>query len=521
MILNIFRKDLAQLWLLSVIVALMHLANAAIWFFLEPFGEPRGLLTISQVFSFLALFGSQALIVLLVHQEVLPGVSQDWLVRPIRRRDLLLSKLLFLVVVVQCPMLLADLAHAIGAGFPFSAAFAAALSRNAFVLLSLSLPLFAIATVTRTLVQVAAALISIWLFVVLGIGLGILARGGVAPIFAANGIQWMTPAWWSLLACSTALLVIPVQYLRRSTHRARGMVVAAVLLAPLLSLSPWAAAFSVQQHLSSHPALSRSIMIAFNPDIGRSAAEFNSRFRTVIFLPIQVSGLPPDSFLMNDRAEIRIIDRDGATIYRGRTIEALGYHDDFPVRTTHGGAVDAYQRIELPDKIPAHVLTNPVRVEMVESMTLFRLEAEESIPALDADASSSAFGRCRTKLDSEGDDIELGCEKPGPAPACTSITLENPADGVRGRENFTCDPDYAPYRAHIVPDGMSQFGGEISLGDLQGSTKNPGDPTQFDPARLIVRSFQPAAHFTRRLVIPAIRLDAWTASADLNRAHVP
>jgi hypothetical protein len=38
-----------------------------------------------------------------------PGVSQDWLVRPIRRGDLLRAKLIFVVLVVEGPALLADL----------------------------------------------------------------------------------------------------------------------------------------------------------------------------------------------------------------------------------------------------------------------------------------------------------------------------------------------------------------------------------------------------------------------------
>jgi hypothetical protein len=517
---NIFKKDFAQLWLLSLTVAIVHMVNSTFWFFLEPFSEPRGLVTVAQVFSFVALLGSLALIVLLVHQEILPGVSQDWLIRPIRRRDLLLSKLLFLLFVVHGPMMLADLAHATSAGFPFPAAFAAALSRNVFVLVSFSLPVFAIATVTRNLVQVAAALISIWLFVVVGLGLGILARGGGAPIFAANGIQWMTPAYWSLLAFSTALVVIPLQYFRRSTLRARGMVAVTVLLAPLLSFSPWADAFSVQQHLSPHPTLAKPIAIAFDPDLGRSAAESDLRSRNAILLPIRVSGLPPDSFLMNDRAEIHLIGRDGATLYRGRTIAVLGYHDDFAVRTTNGGAVVTYQRIELPDKISTLVLTQPVRLVMEYSMTLFDLEVEDRIPALNGDGSFGVFGHCWTKLDNDGDDIELGCEKPGAAPVCTSVTLENPDNGLRNPENFTCDPDYAPYAMHIVPDVMSQSGGDIKFRDLQGLAKYPVDRSQLGEARLILQSYRPAAHFTRRLVIPAIRLEDWIGSAVVNHAQV-
>jgi hypothetical protein len=146
MIWNIFKKDFTQLWLLSAIVAILHMTNAVFWFVLEPFNEPQGLVIVAEVFAALALLGNMALIVVLVHQDVLPGVSQDWLIRPIRRSDLLLSKLLFLLVVVQVPMLLADVAHSLFAGFSFPAALAAAASRDLFVLLSFSLPAFAIAT---------------------------------------------------------------------------------------------------------------------------------------------------------------------------------------------------------------------------------------------------------------------------------------------------------------------------------------------------------------------------------------
>jgi len=195
MIWNIFRKDLAQLWLLSALVAIVHLTNAGLWFVLGPFKEPQGLVIVAQVFSFLTLLGNLVLITFLVHQEALPGVSQDWLIRPIRRRDLLLSKLLFLLAIVHGPMLLADVAHASAAGFSFPDAITAALSRNIFILLVFSLPVLAIAAITRTLVQVVTVLLAMWFVVVIGVGLAMLARAGGAPVFAANGTQWITPAF--------------------------------------------------------------------------------------------------------------------------------------------------------------------------------------------------------------------------------------------------------------------------------------------------------------------------------------
>lgn len=520
MIWNIFKKDFAQLWLLSLIVATLQLTSSAFWFVMEPFNEPQGLVNVADVFAALALLGNVVLIVSLVHQDVLPGVSQDWLIRPIRRSDLLLSKLLFLVVVVQVPMLLADIAHASFAGFSFPAALAAAASRNLFVLLSFNLPAFAIAAVTRNLVQVAAAAVLIWLVVVIGVGLGILAHGGSPPIFAANGIQWMTPAFWSLLAMSAAAVVIPFQYFRRSTTRARGVLATAVLLAPMLSACTWAKAFSLQERLSPKPALAKPINIAFDPDLGKSAAEPDSFSPKTVILPVRVSGLPPGSFLMSDHAEVRVFGRDGAMLYRGRTIAAIGYHDDFPVRTTAGGEVRTHQRLEFPDKAPDSAFTQPVRLEIDYSVTLFNLEATDTMPALNGDRHLAAFGHCRTKLDNDGDDIGLGCENPGAARKCIAISLENPTNGLRDPEYMNCDPDYAPYAVHVFPDIMSQSRVDIRFRDLQGLAKYPVDRSQLGESLVSLQSYSAVAHFARRLVIPEIRLDDWTADAVVHHAQV-
>src|SRR4029079_12836309 len=111
---------------------------------------------------------------------------------------------------------------------------------------------------------------------------------------------------------------------------ARGVVVAAVVLAPMLSFATWASAFSVQRTLSPNPAIAEPITIAFDPDLGRSAAEPAATSANVVLLPIRVSGLPPESIVMNERATIRLMARDGTTLFSGRTKVSLGYGEDFP-----------------------------------------------------------------------------------------------------------------------------------------------------------------------------------------------
>src|SRR6185295_9467793 len=249
MIWHIFKKDLRQLLPLVAVVTIAQVANTALWFALGHFNEPRGLVVVAEVFSVGIFVAIAALITAAAQLEVMPGVSQDWLVRPIRRSDLLGAKLLFVWVVVHVPMLLADLAHGTAAGFALRESLTAALSRTAEILLFFSLPVLAIAAVTRTVVQVAALVVAIWLTVTVAIIAGVVARGGAAPPFAATGLQWMTPAFWSVLAFAGAAVILPMQYFRRATARARGVVVAAVVLAPMLSFATWASAFSVQRTL--------------------------------------------------------------------------------------------------------------------------------------------------------------------------------------------------------------------------------------------------------------------------------
>jgi hypothetical protein len=514
MIWRILRKDWGQLWPLIVVVTIAQFINASIWFALGRFREPRGLVTFALLFALATSLGIVALIATVVHQDVLPGVSQDWLIRPIRRHDLLRAKLLFVVLAVHGPMLLADTAHGTAAGFAFRDALGAALARSISMLLIFELPVFALAAVTSTLVQIAAAVLGIWLVVMAGVALGIVVRGGAPPVFAASGIQWMTPAFWSLLALSTAAAVIPLQYLRRDTRHTRRLVAGAALLAPLLSVSTWGAAFSVQRALSPTPAAAGLIAIAFDRSLGRSLAGPASMSTAAVLLPLRVSGLAPASIVMNDRADVRLVGLDGTTHFHGRTTTTLGYGDDFPVRTTEGGAVRTHQLIVLPDKVYERVRATPVSVEIDYSLTLFRVQTVIVMPVTNGERRLSALGQCTAKMDEEGDDIEVGCVNVGAAPACVFVTLEDPTSGKRNPENRLCDPDYAPYRVHVYPDVMSQLSSGLRFRDPQGLTRYPVDGSRVGAARVRLTSYRPAAHFSRRLVIPEIRLGEWSANAD-------
>ena len=94
--------------------------------------------------------GVAVLIATVVHEDSIVGMRQDWLVRPIRRCDLLAAKLLFLLLAVQVPMLLASVIGGLANGFPLWLSLSDALSQNVYFLIGFTLPIFAFVSLTRS-----------------------------------------------------------------------------------------------------------------------------------------------------------------------------------------------------------------------------------------------------------------------------------------------------------------------------------------------------------------------------------
>src|SRR5689334_25237387 len=105
------------------------------------------------------------------------------------------------------------------------------------------------------------------------------------------------------------------------------------LCAPFL---PWRTTFGLEQLLTAGSQDDHGIAVAFAPKAGRfrlapgqglddviekpgvgpaDVAEENQRRRAegarTVFLPVNVSGLVPDSRLLADRSEVTVISRDG------------------------------------------------------------------------------------------------------------------------------------------------------------------------------------------------------------------
>jgi len=319
MILHIVRKDVSQLWMLVTIALIAQLANTGLWFALDHFQKPAELVVPAQVFPFIAWIAIIVLIVACVHQDVVPGVSQDWLIRPIRRADLILAKVMFVLIFVNAPMFVSDLAHGMARGFGVRQSLAAAGAHGLLAFLALELPILTLATITTSVTQVIGGVLAIWLSILAIVLAGTAIRGGAPPPFALSGMQWMTPAFWTLLALVAACIIIPLQYFRRATSASRRIAFTATILAPMLSFSSWNKAFGFQQSLSADPKVASLVKLSFNPEPAGVSPPATASSSNRLLLPIVVSGLPPESLLLCDRADIRLAGQDGTALYSGRT----------------------------------------------------------------------------------------------------------------------------------------------------------------------------------------------------------
>lgn len=474
--------------------------------------------------SLLVLLAAATVITLVVHQDPIPGVRQDWLVRPIPRRDLFLAKLLFVVVLVQGPMFVTDLIQGLANGFSLGQSAAAAIACAASVLLTLTLPVLAFAAITASTTETLVAALGV-LAIVIAFSIVPALVGTTAPT-ALTGFAWVPFVVRAALLLVAAAGVLVLQYGWRRTWAARALFAATLLIGQFAMFLPWRTAFRLEQLLTTSAGNDHGIAVAFAPGEGRfrpvagqgvddvqekpgmgpvDVAAENQRRRAegavTVFLPVLVSGLIPDSRLLADRSEVTMIGRDGRTVYQGTG-------NDLELRATTADAT-VHQGVRVPGALYSRVKGELVDVQLDYSFTLFRINATYALAARDGDQRMPGVGWCATKVDDAGTRVRFNCLQPGERPSCLAVVLEHTPTRRRNPEVSLCVPDYTPYPGHTFPDALSRFGARLPFSDPSGLTRYPVGGSQLAEARVLVTAFQPTEHFVRRVVIPAVRLQDW------------
>ena len=213
--------------------------------------------------SLLQLLAAATVIALVVHQDPVPGVRQDWLVRPIGRRDLFLAKLLFVVVFVQGPWWVTDVVQGITNGFSAAQSAAAATACALWVLLALSLPVLAFATLTATMTETFVAALGV--FAVVMAFLIVPGLVGAQRPAALTGFAWVTSLVREALLLFAACVVLILQYRWRRTWMARTLFAVAVIVGLCVSFLSWRTTFRLDQLLTASSEDDRTIIVTFAP----------------------------------------------------------------------------------------------------------------------------------------------------------------------------------------------------------------------------------------------------------------
>jgi hypothetical protein len=542
MIWNILKKDAILLWPLAGLCVLAQVVLATLMFLSDAQPEVQALLLAARLSVAVVFLIMVFTIAFVVHQDPMPGTRQDWLVRPIRRKDLLVAKLLFVLLVVHLPMLLCDVGGGLARGFAFGDTLGAALIRNLNLLVMVTLPALGFAAMTANVAQFLGAGVAYFILSIVGtILLGLSARFGgqeqaTNPLFW-TGVAWIAQTVQRVALAAGAVVALALLYSRRKIITARSLFPAFALASALVVLTPWSWFFALQAAASAatpgpafqaafDPAAPRYRLAAGEaPDAygvgaaqvqlrGRAAGDIGveNQFRqtrgdVTVFAPLKLAGVPAGVLPFADRAVVRLTGANGELLFQGRGDDLKLDRGDPAAALTRG-----YEAIRVPALLYEKIKDQPLTLEIDYSVSLLQPQAPVSAAALGADVSLPGLGRCATDRDEDGDEVALRCIKPGRAPSCLTSQLQDPASGRRNPVLRLCSPDYAPYVVRPFPDGLSRFEVETPFRDRQGLAAYPVSGEALSRAQLVVTRYEASAHLTRRVTAAGVRLSDWTAA---------
>jgi hypothetical protein len=534
MIASIMKKDWSLLWPMVAIVTILQISLA--WFAYNSglFGSDLAPRELRQPLTLAWFVAIGALAVAVVHQDALPGVDQDWLVRPVARTDLLLAKLLFALLVICAPMLLLDSALVMAAGFSLSASLPALLYKEVYFLLCFLVPVMALAAITATMTELlllGAALIAIfatalsvdaWLF------------GAEHCPTCGTGASWIQHVLQHAGILLGAGVILGVQYYRRRTEAARVVAVIGTL-ALVFGQLPWSAGFGIQRRLSPAPNSAQAIGVVYDdrqssaPRQEGAAATGTPRYPlsaprnrlggvvgylerhgsagapATLLLPVRIGGLRPDELLLIDRSDVSLLAEGGSIRYRGANPEAL-----YPPGPVQGAAADRgdaprlLQAIELPARVYRDFAAEKLRLRIDYSLTLMKVAGQFVVPAANGALLTDELGACATRPDQGDSQIRLRCQKIGRAPFCLGVIVRS-ATGRENPEFFQCDPDYRPYLPGATTP-LSIFGMDIPIRDPIGLAHYPLEAAPTSAVNLLIKVYVIREHALRSLLTPTTRL---------------
>ena len=476
LILHTFRKDIRHLWPAVAVTCLMlvELARQDRWRTDSLASPLEGWLNLLLTMAWAMLAA------LAVLEEPLVGERNFWTTRPHRWPALVASKLVFVLVAIHLPLLLADLYVLAARGFSPVDALAPIVWKQLLFFGAVTLPSIALASLVRNFTHFVIAVFAI------AAGIAIL-NGGFQrfPDFARLEIDLRHTAIRILLA-GAALAVIWTQYARRRVIPARVTAIAAMLVA--VSLSAWLPARASYAVLGSGSPQTPRISMRSSQAVVTPATL--ARFlgsQTVALLPIAIA---PGALAGHFRiafVEVEIVAPDGARLHSAlpspnrpfERIDLTAYAFSTPQEQAGASPRELYNTpdwLALRFSGPAweHVKNVRVRIHGTAGFDFYR-PGETAVLSPDGSADIPGMGRCTTMTvdDRYAEQmLKVFCESPRELPTA-SISLRHEPSGREWRLRLNSAVTYSPgpHETWLSPlhRGQSFFRLTNSVQSLPGS----------------------------------------------------
>jgi hypothetical protein len=531
---HILRKDWLLLWPMVALITAIQIGFEWISYFEDAPGA--AILLNPLILSWHA--GIAALSAAVILQDPVPGADQDWLIRPLKRTDVLLAKLAFVVLAVSVPMFALNLAHAMALGFPFALSLKLVLYKEVYVLACFIVPVMALTATARNMTELIAIGALLVVAYALSSILSALFFGAEWCPTCDTGISWLQHVLQHAGILLGAAAVLALQYYRRRTEIARAVVVLGVVALVFVQL-PWNTAFALQEWLTRPAGGSTAITLAFgNKSPDASATEptapgkaLNARQASALLLqghvdqaleslsgraqpadspvaidlPVRADGVGPGELLFVDRLEVRLFGGDGRLLYwRANAGISPSSFMPRPPGDATGTSGFIHQTVDIPVRVYRQSAASSTQLRMDYSLTLMKTLAEYKIAAVDGVLMAPEVGRCASQHDDDA--ISIRCQTMGWTPFCYSATLYA-ADGRHNPEVRKCTLDYRPYLpTPIRVQGSMQV--DVPVRDRYGLAHYPVDASELAKSYVLLKIYSERDHFKRTLIVSRFHLSA-------------
>jgi hypothetical protein len=421
------------------------------------------------------------LIASVISQEALPGERQFWLTRPYSRSSLAAAKILFILIFVSLPLLIAHCAILHGQGFPVLSHAAGLLLAQLMIFALWLAPSVALAVVCRTLRQFSSSALVTLVVVFIS--------AAALHVNYEEGAGWLR---WCILATLLAIVSFSIliwQYWQRKSAIGRPALVCGFLLALIIPRIPTQGAmWDWQLARSGLPQLSSAVQIAFEAKPRPQGLPYESRYGgREIDLPLRLTGLPDETELWADYVAFTIESHDGTL-----------WTDKVQIRTVADATY--WQTMWIDPTVLDRIRNEPVTLHVSAYFTLTQKLGVTRLVAQNTLQEVPGWGRCM--FQTIQDRYYLGCWSAFRRPAVWTTYL-----ALNSSQPESTSPNFA----HTEHGSYLSLPEQVDLSPLTTLLRMSGGESLRPSNAMMITTKLPVARSRRDFELRDIRLGDYEA----------